>query len=55
MAAVAAAAPVSVDEKLDKLRAEVAKLDQIRRVPSPTPLLYALLDLAGRSLRLPFY
>jgi hypothetical protein len=38
--AAAAAAEVSVDEKLDKLRAEVAKLDQIRRVPFPhsTPL-----------------
>jgi hypothetical protein len=32
-----AATAVSVDEKLDKLRAEVAKLSQIRRVPH-TPL-----------------
>ena len=38
----AAAAAVSVDEKLEKLRAEVAKFDQIRRVPLPhsTPPLH---------------
>jgi hypothetical protein len=50
---MAAATAVSVDDKLAKLRSDVDKLDQIRRVSLPS-LTLCTGSLACRSLRLSF-